>query len=160
MIMSAPQSALLGDDFGHYAPQYLDPLDVFGGNLSTNVRNVLTHRSVPAVSALSSTIAFANPVESAIPVEEPTLSPRSDDEGQNTSGKSSRFSSLRASIRGGLRRTFSRGKKARDDELTFQLNSVSQIDRASRVFFPLAFIIINLIYWYTYLTMKVADEMA
>ncbi|XP_071043637.1 gamma-aminobutyric acid receptor alpha-like [Parasteatoda tepidariorum] len=33
----------------------------------------------------------------------------------------------------------------------FQLNSVSKVDKASRVIFPVIFIIINLIYWLTYL---------
>lgn len=30
------------------------------------------------------------------------------------------------------------------------MNSVSQIDRVSRVFFPILFVAINLFYWYTY----------
>ncbi|KFM76354.1 Gamma-aminobutyric acid receptor alpha-like protein, partial [Stegodyphus mimosarum] len=33
----------------------------------------------------------------------------------------------------------------------FQLNSVSKVDKASRVVFPLVFLFINLIYWFTYL---------
>ncbi|XP_023216037.1 gamma-aminobutyric acid receptor alpha-like [Centruroides sculpturatus] len=33
----------------------------------------------------------------------------------------------------------------------FQLNSVSKIDRISRVFFPVCFIMINIVYWLTYL---------
>lgn len=33
-----------------------------------------------------------------------------------------------------------------------QLNSVSKIDRASRVCFPLVFFLINVFYWYSYLT--------
>ena len=31
------------------------------------------------------------------------------------------------------------------------MNSVSQIDRVSRVFFPILFVAINLFYWYTYI---------
>lgn len=33
-----------------------------------------------------------------------------------------------------------------------RFNSVSKIDRASRVFFPLVFFLINVFYWYSYLT--------
>lgn len=33
-----------------------------------------------------------------------------------------------------------------------RFNSVSKIDRASRVFFPLIFLVINLFYWYSYLS--------
>lgn len=33
----------------------------------------------------------------------------------------------------------------------FQLNSVSKVDKVSRVIFPLSFILINLMYWHTYL---------
>lgn len=34
----------------------------------------------------------------------------------------------------------------------YQLNSVSKVDKASRVIFPLIFLFINLIYWLTYLS--------
>ncbi|XP_054721701.1 gamma-aminobutyric acid receptor alpha-like [Uloborus diversus] len=34
----------------------------------------------------------------------------------------------------------------------FQLNSVSKVDKASRVIFPVIFLFINLIYWFTYLS--------
>ncbi|RWS11223.1 GABA-gated ion channel-like protein [Dinothrombium tinctorium] len=61
-----------------------------------------------------------------------------------------RFSSLRASINRGLKRTFSRSK-SKKETVSFQLNSVSQIDRISRIVFPFAFVIINFIYWNTYL---------
>lgn len=33
-----------------------------------------------------------------------------------------------------------------------RFNSVSKIDRASRVFFPFVFLLINLFYWYSYLS--------
>lgn len=33
-----------------------------------------------------------------------------------------------------------------------RFNSVSKIDRASRIFFPLLFLTINLFYWYSYLS--------
>lgn len=33
-----------------------------------------------------------------------------------------------------------------------RFNSVSKIDRASRIFFPLVFFVINLFYWYSYLS--------
>lgn len=33
-----------------------------------------------------------------------------------------------------------------------RFNSVSKIDRASRIVFPLCFLVINLFYWYTYLS--------
>ncbi|CAG2109427.1 unnamed protein product [Medioppia subpectinata] len=59
----------------------------------------------------------------------------------------SRLSSIRASIRN----TFSRKKSRRRPAITLQLNSVSKIDRISRVIFPLLFVIMNLVYWYTFL---------
>ncbi|RWS29987.1 GABA-gated ion channel-like protein [Leptotrombidium deliense] len=75
-----------------------------------------------------------------------------------TANKSmNRISSLRASINRGLKRTFSRNK-SKKETVTFQLNSVSQIDRISRIVFPFAFIIINFIYWNTYLTAEVTQE--
>lgn len=46
----------------------------------------------------------------------------------------------------GLKRDRSRPKRMP------RFNSVSKIDRASRVFFPLVFFVINLFYWYSYLT--------
>ncbi|CAG2169299.1 unnamed protein product, partial [Oppiella nova] len=51
----------------------------------------------------------------------------------------SRLSSIRASIRN----TFSRKKSRRRQSVSLQLNSVSKIDRISRVIFPLAFLIMN-----------------
>lgn len=33
-----------------------------------------------------------------------------------------------------------------------RFNSVSKIDRASRIFFPFVFLLINLFYWYSYLS--------
>lgn len=72
-----------------------------------------------------------------------------------------RFSSLRASINRGLRRTFGRGNQGkRRPTTTFQLNSVSKIDRASRVLFPLAFLLTNIVYWYTYLRAEMKLDQA
>lgn len=62
----------------------------------------------------------------------------------------SRLSTLGNSIKGGLKRTFSRSKKS--ETISFHLNSVSQIDRMSRVLFPIAFIVINIMYWHMYLS--------
>lgn len=74
-----------------------------------------------------------------------------------------RLSSLRNSLRNRLRASFrghSRGTRrspavvtgqVQDTSVRVQLNSVSQIDRVSRVIFPLAFIGMNFIYWYIYL---------
>ena len=58
-----------------------------------------------------------------------------------------RFSSFRTSIRN----TFGRRKSDRRQSISWQLNSVSKIDKISRVIFPLAFIIMNLVYWYIFL---------
>jgi len=38
-----------------------------------------------------------------------------------------------------------------ETSIRVQLNSVSQIDRASRVIFPIAFLGMNFMYWYIYL---------
>lgn len=51
-----------------------------------------------------------------------------------------------ANLGAGLKRDRSRPKRMP------RFNSVSKIDRASRVFFPLVFFVINLFYWYSYLT--------
>ena len=78
-----------------------------------------------------------------------------------------RLSSFRNSLRNRLRQSFNRSNNIRRPYLTFdskkmndpvressirvQLNSVSQIDRASRVIFPITFLIMNFVYWYIYL---------
>lgn len=43
-------------------------------------------------------------------------------------------------------------RERRRNRRTPRFNSVSKIDRASRVFFPFVFFLINLFYWYSYLT--------
>ncbi|XP_049825678.1 gamma-aminobutyric acid receptor alpha-like [Aethina tumida] len=45
-----------------------------------------------------------------------------------------------------------RSKHHRKKRRTPRFNSVSKIDRASRIFFPLLFITINMFYWYSYLS--------
>jgi hypothetical protein len=92
--------------------------------------------SEPSVSYLPTTSSYRSSRE--IPA---TLTTR-----KESDRPMSRLSSLRASIR----KTFSR-KKSRRESISFQLNSVSKIDRIARIIFPLAFIIMNLVYWYTYL---------
>ncbi|XP_067118249.1 gamma-aminobutyric acid receptor alpha-like isoform X1 [Centruroides vittatus] len=42
-------------------------------------------------------------------------------------------------------------KKKKKRKIIMQLNSVSKIDRISRVLFPVIYLIINFIYWFTYL---------
>ncbi|XP_046394287.1 gamma-aminobutyric acid receptor alpha-like [Ischnura elegans] len=52
---------------------------------------------------------------------------------------------------GGAQGTAAPGTRARRKKRTPRYNSVSKIDRASRVVFPLCFLAINLFYWYSYL---------
>ena len=69
-----------------------------------------------------------------------------------------RFSSLRESVNRGLKSLApTEGKRSvtinatTGHTISFQLNSISHIDRVSRVIFPLAFLITNFLYWTTYL---------
>lgn len=72
-----------------------------------------------------------------------------------------RFSSFRESVNRGLKSLSNVGGKrsvtiaaTTGHTISFQLNSISHIDRVSRIIFPLAFLITNFLYWTTYL----ADE--
>lgn len=87
-------------------------------------------------------------LEARPPARRSSPRPPGGETGGGAKGRGGRFSSFRQSFHRGLRRTFSR---SRNQMVTFQLNSVSQIDRISRVVFPISFAIVNFFYWNYYL---------
>lgn len=75
----------------------------------------------------------------------PCISKKQDDDNEPKSLNSNLTSSRKSSDQS---QTIKKKRKKR----TPRFNSVSKIDRASRIVFPLLFLTINLFYWYSYLS--------